>query len=48
MEITRKAAFMIEKERETKIDREREEERRERERDRSSFSEDYRIFLKGT
>jgi hypothetical protein len=41
MEIIRKAAFMIEKERETKIDR-------ERERDRSSFSEDYRIFLKGT
>ncbi len=48
MEIIRKAALVIEKERETKIDREREEERRERERDRSSFSEDYRIFRKGT
>jgi hypothetical protein len=33
MEIIRKAAFMIEKERETKIDREREEDKkRERER----------------
>ncbi len=33
MEIIRKAAFMIEKERETKIDRERERKRGEKERE---------------